>query len=74
MYEVYDSIYCLLDAKLKSEKYTFSECQVIQYEFGKSLSRLVVVDNSLYGTRTLKIPNRFTVDELSLTNGLNFDI
>ena len=31
MYGVYDSIYCLLDAELKSEKYTFRECQVIQY-------------------------------------------
>jgi hypothetical protein len=45
MYKVYDEIYLLLDAEL-GVSYTVNEKAVIQYEFAKSLSKLVAVNNS----------------------------
>jgi hypothetical protein len=69
MYKVYDDIYLLLDAELMVN-YTTDEKAVIQYEFAKSLSKLVAVNNSPWGMTTLTEPNKFTIDKLSLAMGL----
>ena len=65
MYKVYDDIYLLLDAEL-GFKYTPDEKAVIQYEFAKSLSKLVAVNNSPWGMDTLTEPNNFTIDKIRL--------
>ena len=72
MYKVYDGIYLLLDAEL-GVSYTVNEKAVIQYEFAKSLSKLVAVNNSPWGMAELKEPNKFTIDKLSLARGLQLN-
>ena len=72
MYKIYNGIYLLLDAELEVN-YTINEKAVIQYEFAKSLSKLVAVNNSPRGITELTEPNKFTIDKLSLARGLQLN-
>jgi hypothetical protein len=72
MYKVYDEIYLLLDVELGSS-YTVDEKAVIQYEFANSLSKLVAINNSPWGIAKLTEPNKFTIDEFSLSRGLQLN-
>jgi len=70
MYKIYDDIYLILDGELIDRGYTFRQRGLVQYEFARSLSKVVAVDNDSSSISNLISPGKFIIDKVSLNKNL----
>ena len=70
MYKIYDNVYLLLDEELTAKGYTLEQRGWVQYEFARSLSRVVAVNDSSSNITGPTRLNEFTIDKVSLIKNL----